>query len=391
LGVIIGRTGPWAWLSFLLAGLIALASAHSYSQLSLEYRESGGAYTFLRKAGKQGLAASLAWVLVLGYVLTIAVYAHTFGHYVANVFKLGSWFPGVLAFVVIGFLALINLRGVGDASRLEIITVWGKLAVLLGLALFGLAHWAPAQLSAGIEPKSWDRAIIGAATIFMAYEGFQLLSYDFDDIKNAGKTLPRAMLSAVVAVLFIYILVALGATMLVGASQLVEQKEIALAIAGQKALGTPGLVLITIAAAFSTGSAINATLFSTARLVERAAVQKDLPALLKQENRQHIPRYAILGIAGLAAVLAIIGSLGVLVDAASLVFLVTFGTVNLLAWRQNIRFKAFALIGLLGSVAAIILSVFEQFRTAPVPVSVVIGLILLSVVAQPFAAKLMKR
>lgn len=56
LGVIIESTGQWAWLSFLLAGLIALISAHSYSQLALKYNEGGGAFTFLRKISYAGFA-----------------------------------------------------------------------------------------------------------------------------------------------------------------------------------------------------------------------------------------------------------------------------------------------------------------------------------------------
>jgi amino acid transporter len=47
LGVIIGIAGQWAWLSFVLAGLIALISAFSYSQLSIKYKKS--AFTFLNE------------------------------------------------------------------------------------------------------------------------------------------------------------------------------------------------------------------------------------------------------------------------------------------------------------------------------------------------------
>ena len=89
--------------------------------------------------------------------------------------------PRVLAFSVITILVFVNLKGVGNASRVEIITVYGKLFVLLGLAAFGIIKWSPEQLIEGIEPKPWHSAIIGAGTIFMAYEGFQLLSYDYDD------------------------------------------------------------------------------------------------------------------------------------------------------------------------------------------------------------------
>lgn len=387
LGVIIGIAGQWAWLSFVLAGLIALISAFSYSQLSINYKKSGGAFTFLNEINHQGIAGSLSWILITGYILTISVYAFTFGHYVAHVFSLGSWFPRVLAFSIIAALALVNLRGVGESSRLEIITVWGKLFVLLGLSIFGLVQWSPEQLTAGIEPKSWTAAIVGAATIFMAYEGFQLLSYDYEDIENPTKTLPRATISAVIAVICIYILVALGATMLVGAETLIQEKEVALSIAGQQAFGITGLVLVTIAAAFSTGSAINATLFSTGRLMETVAKKKDLPHVFVKENNANIPYYAIIIMAGLAAVLASIGSLDTLVDAASLIFLITFAFVNYISYQQKMKFKILSLIGSIACLIAILLSSYEQFQNRPIPLIIILVFILLVFIGRPFVLR----
>lgn len=389
LGVIIGIAGQWAWLSFVLAGLIALISAYSYSQLSIKYKKSGGAFTFLNEINHQGTAGSLSWVLILGYILTISVYAFTFGHYVAHVFNFGSWFPRVLAFAIIAALALVNLRGVGESSRVEIITVWGKLFVLLGLSIFGLIKWSPEQLTAGIEAKSWSTAIIGAATIFMAYEGFQLLSYDYEDIKNPAKTLPRATISAVIAVICIYILVALGSTMLVGADTLIQKKEVALSIAGKQAFGITGLVFVTIAAAFSTGSAINATLFSTGRLMETVARKKDLPNNFVKENQANIPYYGIIILAGFSAVLATIGSLSTLVDAASLIFLITFAIVNYISYRQKIKYKLISLIGSIACLIAILLSSFEQIQKNPIPLIIIMFFILFALIGRPFILKKM--
>jgi len=387
LGVIISTAGQWAWLSFVIAGLIALISAYSYSQLSLKYEKSGGAFTFLNEINHEGLAGSLSWVLIIGYTLTISVYAFTFGHYVAHVLDLGSWFPRVLAFSIVVVFAAINLRGVKDSSTVEIITVWGKLFVLLGLAVFGLIQWNPEQLTAGIEVKSWDAAILGAATIFMAYEGFQLLSYDYEDIENPRRNLPRATISAVIAVIFIYIVVALGATMLVGADTLIAQKEVALSIAGQKAFGMPGLILVTVAAAFSTGSAINATLFSTARLSETVARKKDLPRIFLKENHAQVPMYSILIISAVAAVLAAIGSLGALVDAASLIFLITFGTVNFIAFKQKIKHRFLPMIGSMACIVAIVLAAIEQFEKSPYALLALVILIFLALVMRPYLLK----
>lgn len=390
LGVIIQSTGQWAWLSFVIAGSIALISAHSYSQLSIKYNEGGGAFTFLRKINYEGFAGSLSWILILGYILTLSVYAFTFGHYVAHVFNAGAWLPRLLGLAIIALLTLVNLKGVGNASKVEIITVYGKLLVLFGLAFFGLKDWDPASLSQGIEAKPWHTAIIGAGTIFMAYEGFQLLSYDYDDLKNPNQTLPRATIWAVIAVILIYVLVALGTTMLVGAETLVEKKEIALSIAGKKAMGFAGLVIVTIAAAFSTGSAINATLFSTARLMENVAEKKDLPNIFIKENKDNIPYYAVLTIAVLASILAIIGSLGSLVDAASLIFLFTFGIVNFIAFRQKVRWRWLSLIGGVACGLAIIADIIERISDIPYAI---IGLILISAclfIFRPYILKAIK-
>ena len=49
LGVVISIAGGWAWLSFVVAGLIALAAGYSYVKLAAHYGEGGGAFTFLRE------------------------------------------------------------------------------------------------------------------------------------------------------------------------------------------------------------------------------------------------------------------------------------------------------------------------------------------------------
>lgn len=253
--------------------------------------------------------------------------------------------------------------------------MFGKLLVLFGLAIYGLVEWNPEQLTQGISPKPWHMAIIGAGTIFMAYEGFQLLSYDYNDLKKPNKTLPKATIWAVISVILIYILVTIGTTMIVGAESLVENKEIALSIAGKKALGTTGLVIVTIAAAFSTGSAINATLFSTARLMESVAEKKDLPHLFVKENEDNIPFYAVLCIAGISALLAIIGSLSSLVDAASIIFLFTFGIVNLIAFQQKVKRRWLCLAGAICCGLAMIADITVQIQKIPY---VIVGLIVIS-------------
>jgi amino acid transporter len=110
----------------------------------------------------------------------------------------------------------------------------------------GLTQWDPLMLSPSVPDAGIGAALFGAASVFMAYEGFQLLIYDYKDIDNPQKILPRAVLSASAVVIVVYVIVALGTVMLIGADQVVQHKEVALAIAGQKAFGTVGLIILLL-------------------------------------------------------------------------------------------------------------------------------------------------
>ena len=147
-----------------------------YAKLAIHHDEGGGAITFLRKINADGFAGSFSWVLIFGYVLTNAVYTFTFGQYFGHIAGLGSWFPRVAGITIVALFIWLSLRGVGEAGDVEVFLVCFKLIELVGLA-------------------------------FMAYEGFQLLTYDYKDIDTPKKTLPRAVLSAIVVVIVVYIFI----------------------------------------------------------------------------------------------------------------------------------------------------------------------------------------
>ncbi|BBE33595.1 amino acid transporter [Sphingosinicella microcystinivorans] len=371
LGVVIAEAGRLAWLSFVFGGTIALATGWSYSRLTVSGGRAGGIYQFLRQRGRNGAAAAIAWVLILGYVLTVSVYAHTFGAYISHAFGWSAIIGHGLGIAAILTITGVNLLGVGESSLTEIILVGGKLLVLGALAIAGLMHWSPPALSPSGEHVGLTGAVIGAALVFMAYEGFQLLVYDYEVMENPQRTLPTAMMSAIVAVILIYISVALGAAMLVGADRIVADKEVALAAAGSAAFGEIGLVVVTIAAAFSTGSAILATIFGTARLAHRVAAERDLPGFFGRTNSEGVPVGATLLIATAACLLVWVGSLGELVEGASLVFLLTFAGVNLLAWRGAVVHPVVGLVGSLGALSAAILLGWRMLSTAPLELAMI--------------------
>ncbi|MBK8492681.1 MAG: APC family permease [Saprospirales bacterium] len=188
------------------------------------------------------------------------------------------------------------------SSKLEIITVWGKLFVLFRLVLVCAPAWGPTSWY-GHRTSPEDTAL-GAATIFMAYEGFQLLSYDYEDIKNPQKTLPRATISAVIAVIAIYVLVAFAKPDRTGGG-------------GPGPAGGPGAGRAPPGGRARRPPPPPPPPRPPPPPQEGVAKKKDLPYFLAKENQANIPYYAILVIGGMGALLAVIGSLSTLVDAAS--------------------------------------------------------------------------
>jgi len=363
LGVVVAIAGAWAWFSFLAAGLIALAAGYSYVKLACHYGKSGGAFTYLRELGANEAAGSLAWILIVGYVLTNAVYAFTFGQYLGHIVGLGAWFDRLAAVAIMLIFVGLNLRSVGEAGWVEVALVWLKLIVLLALAGWGLYQWNPPGLSQGVPEAGLVAALFGGASVFMAYEGFQLLTYDYDDIREPDRNLPKAVLLAIVLVIIVYMLVALGTTMLIGADQVIEHQEVALAVAGEQAWGTAGILVVTLAAVASTGSAINSTLFATARLSRTVAHAGELPAFFAHENEQGVPVKAVvwLGLGG--AFLAAVGSLTSLVEAASLAFLFTFTVVCALAFYVKAGTRWITGFGVASGLAACITLVLRLVET----------------------------
>jgi amino acid transporter len=391
LGVVVAIAGRMAWLSFTAAGAIALAAGYSYVKLAAHYGEGGGAFTFLREVHAEGFAGSLSWILLVGYVLTNAVYAFTFGQYLGHVVGLAPWFARAAAVTIMVVFIGVNLRGVGEAGGVEVFLVWFKLIVLVGLACWGLAHWSPPMLSAGVPETSLRAALFGAASVFMAYEGFQLLTYDYEDIDQPQRTLPLAVLSAIVVVIAVYVLVALGTAMLIGAGQVVEHEEVALAIAGRKAAGTVGLVVVTIGAAFSTGSAINSTLFATARLARTVAEDGELPEALAHRNKAGIPNRAVISLGAAAAVLAAVGTLASLVEAASLTFLFTFAVVCGLAFKEKAGARWLTGFGMLAATLATFTLIVSLTESDPVALVFLILLVLIATFGRPVLLAYLRR
>ena len=309
------------------------------------------------------MAALTSWFLVLGYVLALAVYAFTFGHYVESMTGGGQIVARCAALGLVALFLAINVRGVGASSLTEDAIVFTKLFILALVAGIGMWSFSTARLEP-LTNVGLSGVFIGAGSIFIAYEGFELLSYDYDDIEEPDRNLRRALYLSVTVVVVVYVIVTLGSQMLVSDQLIVAQREVAFAAVGQQALGGVGRIMAVGAAVLATSSAINATLFSTSRLVRDLTVAGELPAGLGR-TKDDVPVTAMWLLALLGGLFAMLPGINELLAFGSVTFLGVFGLINHAYARtaDGTGSRLIAHVGSISCVGAIVIVLIELART----------------------------
>jgi len=375
LGVAMRQSGNAVPLSYLIAGAITLLTAYSYLKLTLHYEEHGGAFTFVEHTTDNvHIAGFVGWVLVVGYVGVMAMYAFAFGAYSLTAARaiVGIELPQLLrplisVFIVAAFVGL-NLSGVRETGLFEDIAVYLKILILLSLAALGIAFYKGNPVAVDFFNKGQLSPITGFAIIFVSYEGFQLLVYDYEDIENVERTLPIGMYVSIVIAVLIYVAVSFMATLQLTPDQLIAHEETALAAAVSNIplLGAGGFVLVILSALKSTSSGINATLFGASRLVHEIATEGAIPRLFSFRDREGVPVYALLLMGGLTAAFAALGTLKQITEFGSVAFLIADAVanfVNLQLADETGSNRLFPALGLVGTGTAIPIVIYHLYRT----------------------------
>jgi len=352
LGLAIGQAGHAAPLAFALGGVIALLTGYSYTRLGLAFHSDGGSFTYLEHAFRTRNIAGLGgWLLLAGYIGTMALYAYTFGIYGAALLGNMGRLPlthHLLASLVLLLFLWINLTGVKETGTAELLIVMVKVLILALFAVLGLSHVQSDHLLPFFDHGTGG-LIMGAALIFVAYEGFELIPNAVNEMQDPQRNLGRGIFWSIAITIVIYVLVALVAVGNLTPEEVSRYKEYALAVAAKPFLGEWGFVLIGVAALFSTASAINATLFGTARLASVMASEESLPpAFAFRRLRSDIPWFSLVAITVVTLLFVNLADLTMISSFASSTFLLIFAAINLSAFRLRKAIGVHGLVAISG-------------------------------------------
>lgn len=358
IGIAIEMAGNLAYISFLIAGVIALLNAYSIAHLSKRYPGRGGMSLFLIKAFGSGVTSGgLNLLMWIGYIIVTSLYASAFAHYALSLITAEVsivWYHILVSSIVIVFLA-VNLIGVGLVGKLELFIVSVKVLILLGFSLLGLFFLDPQRLIVTQE-ASFAGIVTASGLVFMAYEGFGLIANTAQDIKNPQKNLVKAFYISVFLVIIIYLLVTVAVLGNLDINVIMESKEYVIAKAAEPFLGETGFVIMAIAAMFSAASAINATLYAPSYMVSETAKAGQLPKILTKKFLKRESGVSLLVTAFLVLFFANIFELKNIAELGSIAFLFIYASVNIahLKLIKQTRAKRSPIIAaLLGNVFAL--------------------------------------
>lgn len=284
LGVVAEAAGNAMWLSFAIGGVVALLSTYSYAKLGATFPSAGGAVNFLLKGYGDGVfAGGINLFMWAGYIISLALYATAFGSYAATFIseQPSELMVKGLAIASVLVVTIVNAFGGRVMGQAETIVVGIKLAILILFAAVGLWYMKADNLSPTLWPGP-ESVLFGAGVLFIGYEGFGLITNTAADLRDPKKMLPRALYTAVLLVIALYLAVAVTVSGNLTTAEIAASKDYALAAAAKPFMGEMGFRLIAVAALFSTASAINATLFGAANICYMIARDGDLPGKLSQ-------------------------------------------------------------------------------------------------------------
>jgi APA family basic amino acid/polyamine antiporter len=231
-GFLAGQLGdPLLFLLIWVVGAaVALAGALCFSELGVNFPASGGEYVYLTRAYGPAWGFITGWVsFFAGFSAPIAVAALAFSDYLGYflpalkqenapaIFGSGDWTfklggAQIVASGLVLLFTILNVFGIQRVARIQNLLTGVKIAVIVafvGLGFwFGSGDWSHFGQKAvrTVETSLPQQFAISLFWIYVSYSGWNAATYVAEEIKQPGKTLPKALTFGTILVATLYVL-----------------------------------------------------------------------------------------------------------------------------------------------------------------------------------------
>ena len=295
-----------------VAGIIYIFNALTYSEGSAMLPEAGGSASFGRHAYNDLVGFISGWALMLSYIATMAISAYTIPPYLAYFWPvLGDPVIGTaVSMGIIIFLMIINVIGVRESSRVNIVFIGLDITTQLTLVLLGaLLILGPNpgvlfehMFGAGNWPTT-QNLVFGIAIAALCFTGVETVSQLAEETRQPQKRVPRAYILMIVTVIVLFAGVSLVALSAMTPQVLGDPvggwaRDPVAGIAANlpsETLQSIFAPLVALLAASILLTASNAGLMGISRLSFNMASHNQLPAVFGRiHQRFRTPHWAII-------------------------------------------------------------------------------------------------
>lgn len=289
--------GPAVWVAYLLAALPAIVAGFVMAQVGSAFPASGSLLLIIRDVLSPGLAFVYLCLMTATAAIAIPLVAIGFADYFAY------FQPGVdiktLSLAIVALFIVVNFLGMTVASGIQNVLVVGFLIALVIFATGGIANANPEHMRP-VFPEGFQPVVLAAVTAFFSYAGVFIIAEVAGEIKDPGRTIPRAILLSFVVIIALYVTVPFALTGLLS-RQALNQTNMAVVAASQVFLPSVLVTFVAAGALLAAATSINGILMGISRDIYRGAKSGMVPAYFGAVHRKFsTPTRAVLLVGALA-------------------------------------------------------------------------------------------
>ena len=338
-GEVASVAGYFAPVSFLIASLLAGFTAISFAELCARFPRAAGAALYIKQGfASERLSTIVGLLVITAGLVSAAALVNGFVGYLHQFIGIDRVIAIMLVTVFLGSVAAWGIaESVTIASLITVIEIGGLLLVIAisgeDLSTFP-SRWT--ELIPSTDITSWAGVYLGVSLSFYAFIGFEDMVDVAEEVKEVKRTLPLAILLTLGITTLLYMLLMVTAVLSLPPAELASS-EAPLARLYEHHTGEKA-IMISIIGMFAIINGALIQMIMAARVLYGLSSRGQLPDLFGVvHHRTRTPLFATAAATAIVLILALIGRLGSLAEATSLIMLTVFSIVNLALWRIKRR------------------------------------------------------
>lgn len=341
IGRVAGLVGGALGVAFLGAALVALPTGLSYAELASRYPKSAGEAVFVSRAtGRDGLAFMVGYLVLASGVASVAAVSHGFANYLGEFVTLPPTGRALAMVLMLAVLSGINFRGIEASTQVNIVCTTVSVLALVVIVGASIPLWSQADLS--LPPNTptgsgFAVMVAGTALAFYGYIGFEDMCNVAEEVHEAERTLPRAIVVAMIVVALLYTAVGIAVVAVVPPAELAAS-EVPLALVTERLFPKVPSQWLSFIALFAVTNTALFNLIMGSRILYGMGRQGWVPSIFAVVHpKTHTPTWSVATMFVLTTTFALTGFLQVLAEATNTIILMVFFAVNVsllcIRWR----------------------------------------------------------